>query len=562
MLLFSFIRCFSWAQSPYGYYFQDSLKPKHRISGSLDSVDCYLASYQHTLPNYFKPYQFQFSFSDFSRNWFLPFTKRFSALPHIAFAYSMGSKLDQMGRVTYTQAVDTNTFLQVDYLRNSSNGNLRNSKFERNAVQVALMHSGKFYGTIVDLNFSIDDSKQSNGLLGDSLVEGFPIGFQQVKRSNTSNVHKQFNVSWKNYFSFLKDSMHKFGVILHPEFSISNNRFIESENMNSIYGFSNYDSIQTRDYRELSAFKTSGGLFYKYDFFQLEAGASLKYWKYDNLGRHADTSETSVFVNFYMSKNGYNLKSQNAYTLSGATGEKQFSLDFSKRFGATLIRLNSRFSQKYPEIYQRMYYGNVMNYTWQNKFLSSTFASQFYLENHNRIIPFTAKLFLESNSKLPVLVGYQWRQDTLTILQVAGVEVGASYSFKQLLLQARASYRFSIHNVLPNWVVFGRLAYNGTLFKGKKLKTVTGVDLGYYSSYQLMEFSPMANAYYFSNSGMRFREMMKLHFFTQFDLGYFRWFIRVENIEQTFWKKETFEAVGYPVTPLQFRFGVSWDFFN
>jgi hypothetical protein len=56
--------------------------------------------------------------------------------------------------------------------------------------------------------------------------------------------------------------------------------------------------------------------------------------------------------------------------------------------------------------------------------------------------------------------------------------------------------------------------------------------------------------------------MMKLHFYTQFDLGYFRWFIRVENIEQTFVKPTNFEGVGYPVTPLQLRFGVSWDFFN
>jgi hypothetical protein len=56
--------------------------------------------------------------------------------------------------------------------------------------------------------------------------------------------------------------------------------------------------------------------------------------------------------------------------------------------------------------------------------------------------------------------------------------------------------------------------------------------------------------------------MPKLHFFSQFDLGYFRWFVRIENIEQLFQSETNMEAIGYPVLPTQLRFGVSWDLFN
>ena len=72
----------------------------------------------------------------------------------------------------------------------------------------------------------------------------------------------------------------------------------------------------------------------------------------------------------------------------------------------------------------------------------------------------------------------------------------------------------------------------------------------------------MMDAFSPSNSVFKFNAMPKLNVFTQFDLGYFRWFVRFENIEQFWQKSVNFEALGYPVVPFQFRFGVSWDLFN
>jgi hypothetical protein len=67
LLVTSSCQLFSVAQSPFGNYFQDTLKPGHRISGKLDSVDANLANYQHTLPGDFNPFSFNFSFSDLNK---------------------------------------------------------------------------------------------------------------------------------------------------------------------------------------------------------------------------------------------------------------------------------------------------------------------------------------------------------------------------------------------------------------------------------------------------------------------------------------------------------------
>ncbi|MDF3026218.1 MAG: hypothetical protein K0S23_525 [Fluviicola sp.] len=562
LLVTLFCQLISQAQSPFGNYFQDTLKPGHRISGKLDSVDASMANYQHTLPGDFNPFLFHFSFSDLNTSWYKPLGRRFSSIPHIAFEYSMGSRADQLGKITYTHALDSNTFIQFDYVRRSNNGNLRNSGFERNSVQLGLMHRSRFYGTILDVSFYGNNNQFSDGLLGDSIREGFALLFQQVQKENSSNKTKEFHVDWKNYISFTKDSLQKIGLILQPKLDIKNQRYSEQDTLEKIYGFYNYDSLNTNDYWELSSLRLNGGVFYKNQGFNIEAGLGTRYWDYDNMLIHQDTTEAYGFAAIDLIIKGYSLNAFANYTFVGASGETQILAEAKKSFRTNLFSLNAGLSRQYPENYQRAYYGNTLLYNWNSKVLSTRTTAKFNWSNKNRFVPFFIQAFMENNSKMPVFIQNRWRQDTLTSLNVMGIQAGFEYSFKKLLIQGRASYRESTGDLLPNWLISGRIAYNGGIFKAKKLKTVTGIEVGYISHYQLIDFVPQINAYTLLSTGQQFRDMMKLHFFSQFDLGYFRWFVRVENIEQTFLEPTNFEGVGYPVPSLQFRFGVSWDFFN
>lgn len=562
LLIVAFCQLSGLAQSPFGNYFQDTLKPGHRISGKLDSVDANLATYQHTLPGDFNPFLFPFSFSDLNTVWVKPQLRRFSSIPHIAFEYSMGSKSAQFGKITYTQAIDSNTFIQFDYIRNSTAGNLRNSSFERNTAQLMLMHRSRYYGTILDVSFYGSNNRLSNGTIGDSVREGFALQFQEVDKSNTENKIKEFHIGWKNYISFTKDSLQKIGLLLQPGLDIQNLRYLETDTLEGIYGFYNYDSLNTADYWELASLKMNGGVFYKNRGFNIEAGLGTRYWDYDNMLIHQDTTEIHGFAALDMNIKGYMLNAAANYTFVGANGETQITAEAKKAFRTNVFSVSGSFSRKYPQNYQRAYYGNTLAYDWTNKELFTKSALNLNWVNKNRFVPFFAQAFVENNSKMPVFIQNKWRQDTLISLNVLGIQAGFEYSYKKLLVQGRASYRESTGDLLPNWMLSGRIAYNGGLFKAKKLKTVTGIEIGYISHYQLLDFVPQMNTYTFVNSLRQFNDMMKLHFYSQFDLGYFRWFVRVENIEQTFVKPTNFEGIGYPVTPLQLRFGVSWDFFN
>jgi hypothetical protein len=474
----------------------------------------------------------------------------------------MGSRADQFGKITYTHALDSNTFIQFDYIRRNNNGNLRNSGFERNSVQLGLMHRSRFYGTILDVSFYGNNNQFSDGLLGDSIREGFALLFQQVQKENASNKTKEFHIDWKNYISFTKDSLQKIGLILQPKLDIKNQRYSERDTLEGIYGFYNYDTLNTNDYWELSSLSLNGGVFYKNRGFNIEGGLGTRYWDYDNMLIHQDTTEAYGFAAIDLIIKGYSLNALANYTFAGASGETKLAADVKKSFGTNLFSLHAGLSRQYPENYQRSYYGNTLSYDWNSKVLSTRTTAKFNWYNKNRFVPFFIEAFMENNSKMPVFIQNRWRQDTLTSLNVLGIQAGFEYSFKKLLIQGRASYRESTGDLLPNWLISGRIAYNGGLFKAKKLKTVTGIEVGYMSHYQLIDFVPQINTYVLLSTGQQFRDMMKLHFFSQFDLGYFRWFVRVENIEQTFLEPTNFEGVGYPVPSLQFRFGVSWDFFN
>lgn len=552
----------SLAQSPFGNYFQDTLKPGYRISGKLDSVDANLATYQHTLPGDFNPFLFPFSLQNLNTVWLKPLPRRYSSIPHIAFEYSMGSKADQLGRITYTQALDSNTFIQLDYIRRSTNGNLRNSSFERNSVQLNLMHRSRYYGTILDVSFYSNNNQLGAGLAGDSVRENFALLFQEVQKPNAGNKIKEVHLDWKNYLSFTKDSLQKTGILLQPKLDIKNQRYYDRDTLEEIYGFYNYDSLNTSDYWELSSLRLNGGVFYKNRGFHIEAGLGTRYWDYDNMVIHQDTTEASGFAALDLDIRGYQLHAKANYTFAGAVGETQVQAEARKVLRTNTFAAHAGFTRQYPENYQRAYYGNTINYSWTNKVLGTRSTLQFNWANKNRFVPFFVQGFLENNSRIPVFVQNRWRQDTLTSLNVLGIQAGFEYSYKKLLVQGRASYRESTGNLLPNWLLSGRIAYNGGLFKAKKLKTVTGIELGYISHYSLIDFVPQMNTYTLLSTGRQFSDMMKLHFFSQFDLGYFRWFVRVENIEQTFAKRTNLEGLGYPVTDLQFRFGVSWDFFN
>jgi hypothetical protein len=566
------------AQSLFFNYFTDTIRPSYRVSGVFDSMDVASARYQQNLPTIFQPANQSFSFLNLHKDVHPDVKTRFSAIPHVGFRYSMGTNATQEGKIMYTQALDSFTFLQLDYQRNVSQGALRNGNFEYNSVAVQLLKRKKRLAFALAIKFLGEKRSLNGGLLGDTLSDPLlGLIFQDVSKNNvfsTSNFspsspgavykeNKTFQLTNTSYLSFTSNDQLKTGIFVNPYLSIENRRFIENGSINTIYGVANYDTSATRDFWQKSEIGAWSGYFLHSKQFQLNAGVVVNYWDYDNLLRHRDTVMVLAKGDLMVaSKRGLIWKSTATLNLAGAIGELSLTSSIHQQFKIGRVAMHGGYKKAYPELYQREYYSNTTNYSWTNRtlFTHVYFGGALAVTKNKTTTAFSANY--EFTDKLPLFIGDQWRQDTLNQLSVLSLKAVSSFVVKRLFFQPSITVQLSENTVVPKLLVAARVGFNGTLFKAKKMKTALGVDLGYTSSYQLMEYVPYMQTYSFSTATNTYAAMPKLHLFANFDLGFFRWFLRLENIEQTFQKKMNFEALGYPVVPMQFRFGVSWDLFN
>jgi hypothetical protein len=175
----------------------------------------------------------------------------------------------------------------------------------------------------------------------------------------------------------------------------------------------------------------NGGVFYKNRGFNIEAGLGTRYWDYDNMLVHQDTTEIHGFAALDMNIRGYMLNAAANYTFVGASGETQITAEAKKAFRTNVFSAGGSFSRKFPQNYQRAYYGNTLSYNWTDKELFTKSSLKLNWTNKNRFVPFFAQAFVENNSKMPVFIQNRWRQDTLVSLNVLGIQAGFEYSYRE-----------------------------------------------------------------------------------------------------------------------------------
>jgi hypothetical protein len=562
--------CFAFssaAQFPYYQYFQDTLRPGYRISGAFDSIDVKLGSYQSTQPTLWRPSQEVF---DLSRMYTAVPTQllplRFSSIPHVGLQYSFGSNASQQGGLSYTQALTPNQFIQLDYKRQNSNGAIRNATFEYNHFELAHLVRLSRYASQVRLLFDGVNKGTGGGIFNDSIDDSQPIEFFAVEKSVASIRTRNFVFDWQNYFSFTKDSLIKTGLYLAPHYEIRNRRYTEEGDIVAIYGTANINPDETNDYWERTEIGGTAGYFFHTRAFSINGGLKTKYWDFDNLSVKSDTIEAGLVSDVVVQlRSSLQLTANGSYTFVGAAGEKTLNanLYFKPNFADFNVRF--LFNELFPTNDQRAYFSNTLNYSWQSKTLVTTTGLEATVKSKINKLPLKAGFSFKNIQNAPFFSGTGWRQDTLTNLSFLSADLRADLSWWKLFLQPTVRVQQSNFSYVPTFQAFARFGFDGFLFKAKKLRATIGVDLGYTTAFNLLDYAPQVDAYVLPSGTSlvtQYTAMPKLHAFTQFELGFFRWYIRVENIEQALIKTTNQETLGYPVVPLQLRIGLSWDLFN
>lgn len=552
-----------FAQSPYFNPFQDSILPNYRLAGELDSVDTHLANYATTLPrtNWLVARRVA-DFKSLTTIYSKHSPKRFSAIPHIGLAYSIGTNATQQAGLSYTQRLSKSLFFQMDYRRTSTKGALRNSADEVNEVNIQLLTRKKRFASNLEMEFYGQVQQLNGGLLGDSSITGFPMGFQDVELIDATSTRKHFNIDWSNYFAFNQDSLRKYGLYIRPQFEIRTKRYTETGNIAELYGKVNFDSTTTADFWEHSKIGMDNGFFFHTETSAFSAGLNTMYWDFDNFSNKSDTTEVAIVGSFGLHFRELFWNGKLSRTLAGAIGEQCYSTELTGKTRLVNFSGFAIYQSSFPLVEQRTYLANTLSYQWTNKVISD--RMEFGLKTHVKLgaIPLIASVFTQQINKIPVFTGTRWRQDIFPSLAMVQFNIGSEIKSRSFFFQPRLILRFSNIEIVPKMTANARIGFKGGLFKAKKLVASIGLDLGYSTGFVLMNYEQRIDAIVFPSSKLTYSPMPKLHAFGQFEIGMMRWFLRVENIEQAFITTENQELIGYPVLPMQLRIGLTWDLFN
>ena len=550
---------------------RDTLRIASRSGGEIDSLDLYLFPNLTNLPGGYSGYQLSLPstlFFDLHNGRFDGQKKyssplKFSALPHVGFAYSFGSKGTQTVKVRYEQVFGKRTFLNLDFNQLRSNSFLRNGVYALNEFEAKLNHTRKKFIFHLNADYQKAIKSQNGGLVSDSLLDQFALEFLNTSKSAESQS-KKLKINTISLISFVNDSLQPIGLFVENGLSIKNWKYKEGGNLSDIYQVIYFDSTETSDHFQQSTLSNGAGFFLFKKNSQLKAGVHADYWKVFNLSRLFDTTE----VRFTGEWNARlkNLETHLYYEnrFIGADFGQTAEASLSRQFNRLKFNISTHFSDQLPDPFLRYNLSNTYSpiASWEKeKRLKILAGFQFNIKRSSNLSLRYIHQQLKDNY---FYVNGNWSNASNynSIIHQVNVSGDISLGNFKILPSYQFTYTSWEFSPFPMHRFDTRIVVKGFIFKAKKLKAYSGVDIQLQSSFDAATYVPMLDAFSLNNQNIQNPGLANIHAFGGFQIEQFRFFLRLENIGYFWNDRKNQLAIGYPLVPFQFRVGITWDFFN
>jgi hypothetical protein len=486
-----------------------------------------------------------------------------SALPHIGFFYSFGTKGTQFLHADYQQTFLNKSLLNIDINRSSSQGFGRNSDFANQDFKLAYRFGkNKFNGAIRGI-YEQNTTTLNGGVSNDTTWLEQGIAFAPIRKENTNSLQRFFNSEATFKLNFLSDSTKlRAGIISKHNFSLWNRVYNEIEDtLLNIYPVTNINNDTTRDQFQDAKLKNSIGIFAESKKFHIALYGSHRYWRFQNLGNNIDQNETSTDINFGFHQKRIWANSENYLNLTGASNEFYSKNNFKLGGRSKYVSIGFNTESMLPQLIQRQYFGNNIYYSTQ---LNKQNRNDIYLSGAYPIwkldVVFTVGTLAWKNNL--IWENYAWQignQSNQTVNYFKAkfhLDLNWFQAYPEFQIQNGSDY-------LPQTVISGRFLVKKKLFAAKKLQISFAVDPQLSDSYTLMSYNTLLDNWYFdSNSNRVGGQKLSLHSTFTVHIEEFKFFIRTENL-QSFWSNVNTEiALNYYRPTFLLRLGISWDFFN
>lgn len=485
-----------------------------------------------------------------------------SALPHIGFFYSFGTKGTQFLHADYQQSFLNKSLLNFEINRSSSRGMDRNSDFANQDFSAAYRFGKKrFHGQIKAIYLQ-NTLSLNGGISNDSSWIDQGIAFAPVRKDNANSLQRFINSEAMFKYNLLTDSSSVgMGIITKHNFSLWNRVYNESEDsLINTYPFINIDSDTTRDQFQDAKLKNSFGFYAENSLFNFSLLGSHRYWRFQNLGTNVDKNETSIDANFGIRLSKFLVNTENYFNLTGALNEyySKNSIKWGSR--SKYISGGISIESMLPVLVQRFYFGNNLSYTSP---LVKQNRNDIHITGAYSIRKIEAAVTVGSLSWRNNLIwkNYEWvygaqSNQTVNYLKIKlHLDLGWFHAYPEYQYQTGSEY-------LPKSILSGRLLVKKKVFAAKKLELSFALDPQFTDNYTLMSYNTLLDNWYFNSNNRVGGQRFSLHSTFTVHIEEFKFFIRTENI-QSFWTERNTEiAQDYYRPSFLLRMGIVWDFFN
>lgn len=485
-----------------------------------------------------------------------------SALPHIGFFYSFGTKGTQFLHADYQQSFLNKSLLNLEINRSSSQGMGRKSDFANQDFSLAYRFGQKKIHGDIKAIYIQNTTTLSGGISNDSTWIDQGLAFAPIRKENTTSLSRFINAEGALKFNFLSDSTSlSAGIITKHKYSLWNRVYNEvQDSLINIYPFVNIDNDTTRDQFQDAKLKNSIGLYAENKRFCFSILGSHRYWRFQNLGADVNQNETSADINLGVRMKKLLVNSESYFNLTGAQNE--FYSKNSIKWGTSSKYISGGVSieSMLPSLVQRFYYGNNLFY---NSPLIKQNRNDINVTGAYSIWKIDAALTLGTLSWRNNLIwqNYSWMNGNGSNQTVNYIK--AKLHFDLNWFHAYPEYLFQTgSDFLPKSVLSGRLLVKKKVFAAKKLELSFAVDPQLTSKYTFMSYNTLLDNWYFDSNNRAGGQSFSLHSTITLHIEEFKFFIRTENL-QAFWTPRNIEiAQDFYRPTFLLRLGISWDFFN
>jgi len=489
---------------------------------------------------------------------------KYIGIPYLGFQYAFGSALNQALNLDYHQYFRPQTHLHFRYHRRTSNGLLRNGDFKLNDVSLEFYHTKKRWSTKLVAYYGGYEYGENTGIETDSLLTDFPIEFTPVLRNNAQSTIRKLNVEWDNYYRLLGDSINGIGIKSQQRFDLNgrvfNNPNFEDTLVENVY----IDTLNTRDQYQTSSVSNGAGVYFSTNSFQLDATLNHRYWRNQNLGKYRDTNEVFLQSLLWTKWRGISIENDFYFNLLGALGEFYNHTKLSlKPFSKTQVFGRLNFDNRYPMPYQRFH--NANHVQWELDELQTQ-----QILNVSGGIRYGDTNFVQANVNWTNInnglyfINNEWRQDTLDFVSVGTVEVRGSLKLGKFGFYPSVRLGINTDNFSyqPIFSTMNRLSFQSKLFEAQRLGIALGVDVGYVTGYQFMQYNTLLSVVQPVQTNEKTPNLMRLNAFFALSIDEFRFFVRGEHLDYFINDQTARIDTNYPIMPFILRIGITWDFFN